>query len=80
MTENANTNVFELISSQYYDLTTAEKKIADLIISDPEYVQQTGISDLAEACGIGVRLASSVICSLENTCPRFLPSEFGFNV
>ena len=36
--------------------------------------------DLAEACAIGVRLASSVICSLENTCPRFLPSEFGFNV
>ena len=36
--------------------------------------------DLAEACAIGVRLASSVICSLENTCPRFLPGEFGFNV
>ncbi len=36
--------------------------------------------DLAEACGIGVRLASSVICSLENTCPRFLPSEFGFDL
>ena len=34
---------------------------------------------LEEACAIGVRLASSVICSLENTCPRFLPSEFGFN-
>jgi pseudouridine kinase len=32
---------------------------------------------LAEACCIGVRLASSVICSLENTCPHFLPSEFG---
>ena len=36
--------------------------------------------DLPEACAIGVRLASSVICSLENTCPRFLPSEFGFSV
>ena len=35
--------------------------------------------DLAEACAIGVRLASSVICSLENTCPRLLPSEFGFH-
>ena len=32
---------------------------------------------LPEACAIGTRLASSVICSLENTCPRFLPSEFG---
>ena len=36
--------------------------------------------DLAKACAIGVRLASSVICSLENTCPKFLPSEFGFNL
>ena len=35
---------------------------------------------LPEACKIGVRLASSVICSLENTCPVFRPSEFGFDV
>lgn len=35
---------------------------------------------LPEACGIGTRLASSVICSLENTCPHFLPSEFGFDL
>lgn len=32
---------------------------------------------LAEACNIGTRLAASVICHLENVCPRFLPSEFG---
>ena len=36
--------------------------------------------DLQEACVIGTRLASSVICSLENTCPRFLPSEFGLKI
>ncbi len=35
---------------------------------------------LSEACAIGTRLASSVICSLENTCPRFLPGEFGIKV
>ena len=35
---------------------------------------------LPEACAIGTRLASSVICSLENTCPRFLPSEFGLKI
>ena len=35
---------------------------------------------LSEACAIGIRLASSVICSLENTCPRFLPGEFGIKV
>ena len=36
--------------------------------------------DLPEACAIGTRLATSVICSLENTCPRFLPSEFGLKL
>ena len=32
---------------------------------------------LQEACSIGTRLASSVVCSLENVCPGFLPAEFG---
>ena len=32
---------------------------------------------LAESCTIGARLAASVICTSENVCPRFLPSEFG---
>ncbi|MCR5296881.1 MAG: carbohydrate kinase family protein [Clostridiales bacterium] len=32
---------------------------------------------LPEACDIGTRLAASVIGSRENTCPRFLPEEFG---
>ena len=35
---------------------------------------------LPEACDIGTRLATSVICSLENTCPLFLPAEFGLRV
>ena len=35
---------------------------------------------LPEACEIGPRLAASVICTLENTCPRFLPAEFGLNL
>ena len=35
---------------------------------------------LPEACEAGTRLASSVICSQENTCPRFLPSEFGLQM
>ncbi len=32
---------------------------------------------LEEACVIGTRLASSVIASKENVCPRFRPEEFG---
>lgn len=34
---------------------------------------------LPEACEIGTRLASSVIVTKENVCPRFLPGEFGIN-
>ena len=48
MAETQSDNVFELISSNYYDLTASEKKIADHITSDPEHVQEMGISDLAE--------------------------------
>lgn len=32
---------------------------------------------LRESCGIGTRLASSVISTKENVCPRFLPAELG---
>ena len=33
--------------------------------------------NLGEACVIGTRLASAVIATRENVCPRFLPAEFG---
>ena len=35
---------------------------------------------LEEACRIGTRLAASVICTSDNVCPRFLPSEFGLDI
>ncbi len=35
---------------------------------------------LRESCGIGTRLAASVICTSENVCPRFMPDEFGLKV
>ena len=35
---------------------------------------------MAEACGIGSRLAAWVICTAENVCPRFRPQEFGLDV
>ena len=34
---------------------------------------------LGEACSIGTKLASSVIATTENVCPRFLPAEFGLD-
>ena len=36
--------------------------------------------DLAGAVEIGTLLASSVVTSSENVCPRFLPEELGLNV
>lgn len=35
---------------------------------------------MAEACEIGARLSASVITSMENVCPRFLPEEFGIEL
>ena len=35
---------------------------------------------LAEAVEIGTALAASVVTSLENVCPRFLPKEFGIDI
>ena len=35
---------------------------------------------LKEACEIGTRLASSVISTKENVCPRFMPDEFGLKI
>lgn len=35
---------------------------------------------LKESCEIGTRLASSVIMTKENVCPRFLPSEFCLDI
>ena len=35
---------------------------------------------LAQACQIGTHLAASVIATLENVCPRFLPRELGLDM
>ncbi len=58
MAETQSDNVFELISSNYYDLTASEKKIADHISAEPENVQELGISELAESCGTAMATVS----------------------
>ena len=35
---------------------------------------------MAEACEIGTRLATSVIVTDENVCPRFMPAELGLDI
>ncbi|MCI9431323.1 MAG: MurR/RpiR family transcriptional regulator [Oscillospiraceae bacterium] len=45
-------NAFEKISSAYYSLTAAEKKVADYVIIHQQESQYMSISELAEACGV----------------------------
>lgn len=42
----------ERISSEYYHLTTAERKVADYVVAHQRDTQFMSISDLAEACGV----------------------------
>ncbi len=44
--------VFEHISDRYYDLTDAERKVADYVVSHQRDTQLMSISELAEACGV----------------------------
>ena len=45
-------NVFEQIRQEYYDLTAAEKKTADYVMSHHAETQFLSIAELAEACGV----------------------------
>lgn len=45
-------SAFDKISSQYYNLTTAEKKVADYVLSAPSDNEQLTITELAQKCGV----------------------------
>lgn len=45
-------NLLERISDEYYQLTTAERKVADYVVTHQRDTQFMSISDLAEACGV----------------------------
>ena len=45
-------NVFETISSQYFQLTNSEKKVADYVLNHRADVQYRSISELAEECNV----------------------------
>lgn len=45
-------NVFETISSQYFDLTHSEKKVADYVLGHRIDAQYMSISELAEECEV----------------------------
>lgn len=49
----SSTNVFERISAEYYNLTPAEKKAADYVLSHQRKTQDMSITELAAESGRG---------------------------
>ena len=45
-------NVFEKINSEYYQLTSAEKRVADYVVAHQQKTQFMSISELAEEAGV----------------------------
>lgn len=45
-------NVFETINREYYDLTASEKKTADYLMAHQEESQYMSIAELADECGV----------------------------
>lgn len=45
-------DIFEVISSQYYQLTHSEKKVADYVLEHRAEIQYRSISELAEECQV----------------------------
>ncbi len=45
-------NVFTKITNEYYQLTSAEKKISDYVVIHQQQTQYMSISELAEECGV----------------------------
>lgn len=54
-------NVFERISNAYYQLTAAEKKVADYVVIHQNDTQFLSISQLAEACGVAEATVSRFV-------------------
>ena len=58
-------NIFETISSQYFQLTNSEKKVADYVLRHRIDVQYMSISELAEECTVADATISRFCRKLE---------------
>lgn len=45
-------NIFNKLTSEYYQLTSSEKKVADYVVTNGPNAQHMSISELAEVCGV----------------------------
>lgn len=47
-----NDNIFRTLTQEYYQFTSAEKRVADFVVSNAGQAQTMSISELAQACGV----------------------------
>ena len=59
-----NINILERIHSSYYQLSAAERKVADFVLSQHNQVQFMSITQLAEECGVAEATVSRFCRSL----------------
>ena len=52
--DEQNMNILDRIHASYYQLTAAERKVADYVLQQYEQVQFMSITQLAEECGMSV--------------------------
>lgn len=45
-------NIFRTLTQEYYQFTSAEKRVADYVVSNAALAQTMSISELAQACGV----------------------------
>lgn len=45
-------NIFRTLTQEYYQFTSAEKRVADFVVSNAGQAQTMSISELAQACGV----------------------------
>ena len=50
--DEQNMDILERIHASYYQLTAAERKVADFVLAQHTQVQFMSITQLAEECGI----------------------------
>ena len=58
-------NIIERIHASYYQLTAAEKKVADYVLAQREQIQFMSITQLADECGVADATISRFCRSLK---------------
>ena len=63
--DDSNMNILDRIHASYYQLTAAERKVADYVLQQYEQVQFMSITQLADECGIAEATVSRFCRSLK---------------